>query len=81
MLDESVEVLIENEDIYIIKLNNTKIALDRLRSHSDVKVVDSNDKKITVKSAINIYDLISIIPSDSQLNSISKDPNISRLFR
>ena len=81
VLDESIEGLIENEDIYIIKLNNTKIALDKLRSHSDVKVVDSNDKKITVKSAINIYDLISIIPSESQLNSISKDPNISRLFR
>ena len=81
VLDESIEGLIENEDIYIIKLNNTKIALDKLKSHSDVKVVDSNDKKITVKSAINIYDLISIIPSESQLNSISKDPNISRLFR
>ena len=81
VLDESIEGLIENEDIYIIKLKNTKIALDKLRSHSDVKVVDSNDKKITVKSAINIYDLISIIPSESQLNSISKDPNISRLFR
>ena len=81
VLDESIEGLIENEDIYIIKLNNTKIALDKFRSHSDVKVVDSNDKKITVKSAINIYDLISIIPSESQLNSISKDPNISRLFR
>ena len=81
MLDESIEGLIENEDIYIIKLNNTKIALDKLKSHSDVKVVESNDKKITVKSAINIYDLISIIPSESQLNSISKDPNISRLFR
>ena len=81
VLDESIEGLIENEDIYIIKLNNTKIALDKLESHSDVKVVDSNDKKITVKSAINIYDLISIIPSESQLNSISKDPNISRLFR
>ena len=81
VLDESIEGLIENEDIYIIKLNNTKIALDKLKSHSGVKVVDSNDKKITVKSAINIYDLISIIPSESQLNSISKDPNISRLFR
>ena len=81
VLDESIEGLIENEDIYIIKLKNTKIALDKLRLHSDVKVVDSNDKKITVKSAINIYDLISIIPSESQLNSISKDPNISRLFR
>ena len=81
VLDESIEGLIENEDIYIIKLNNTKIALDKLKSHSGVKVVDSNDKKITVKAAINIYDLISIIPSESQLNSISKDPNISRLFR
>ena len=81
VLDESIEGLIENEDIYIIKSNNTKIALDKLKSHSDVKVVDSNDKKITVKSAINIYDLISIIPSESQLNSISKDPNISRLFK
>lgn len=81
VLDESIEGLIENEDIYIIKLNNTKIALDKLKSHSGVKVVDSNDKKITVKAAINIYDLISIIPLESQLNSISKDPNISRLFR
>ena len=81
VLDESIEGLIENEDIYIIKLNNTKIALDKLKSHSGVKVVDSNDKKITVKAAINIYDIISIIPLESQLNSISKDPNISRLFR
>ena len=81
VLDESIEGLIENEDIYIIKLNNPRIALDKLRSHSDVRVVDSNDKKITVESAMNIYNLISIIPSESQLNSISKDPNISKLFR
>ena len=81
VLDESIEGLINNEDRYIIKLNNAQIALDKLESHSAVEVIDSSDKRITVKSSMNIYDLISIIPIDSELNSISRDPNISRLFR
>ncbi len=81
VLDESIEGLINNEERYILKLNNAQIALDKIESHSAVEVIDSSDKRITVRSSMNIYDLISIIPIDSELNSISRDPNISRLFR
>ena len=81
VLDESMEDLIKNEDRYIIKLNNTQIAIDKLKLHSAIKVVDSNDKKIIVKSTLSIHDIISIIPLESEINSISRDPNISRLFR
>ena len=81
VLDESMEDLIKNEDRYIIKLNNTQIAIDKLKLHSAIKVVDSNEKKIIVKSTLSIRDIVSIIPLESEINSISRDPNISRLFR
>ena len=81
VLDESMEDLIKNEDRYIIKLNNTQIAIDKLELHTAIKVVDSNEKKIIVKSTLSIHDIVSIIPLESEINSISRDPNISRLFR
>ena len=34
VLDESMEDLIKTEDRYIIKLNNTQIAIDKLKLHS-----------------------------------------------
>ena len=60
VLDESMEDLIKNEDRYIIKLNNTQIAIDKLKLHSAIKVVDSNEKKIILKSTLSIHDIISL---------------------
>ena len=73
LIDQSREIVIRSKDIKSITKFSTK--------SNAFKIVSTAKEKITIKTDLDIRSIIQLLPKNSEVRSIAKEPNLADLFK
>ena len=73
LIDQSKEIVIRSKDIKPITKFSTK--------SNAFKIVSTAKEKIIIKTDLDIRSIIQLLPKNSEVRSIAKEPNLADLFK
>ena len=73
LIDQSREIVIRSKDIKCIAKFSTK--------SNAFKIVSTTKEKIIIKTDLDIRSIIQLLPKNSEVRSIAKEPNLTDLFK
>lgn len=73
LIDQSREIVIRSKNIKSITKFSTK--------SNAFKIVSTAKEKIIIKTDLNIRSIIQLLPKNSEVRSIAKEPNLADLFK
>ena len=73
LIDQSREIVIRSKDIKSITKFSTK--------SNAFKIVSTAKEKIIIKTDLDIRSIIQLLPKNSEVRSIAKEPNLADLFK
>ena len=73
LIDQSQEIVIRSKDIKLLTKFFTK--------SNAFEIVNIAKEKIIIKTDLDIRSIIQLLPKDSEVRSIAKEPNLADLFK
>ena len=73
LIDQSREIVIRSKDINTITKFSTK--------SNAFKIVSTAKEKVIIKTDLDIRSIIQLLPKNSEVRSIAKEPNLADLFK
>jgi len=81
ILNSSMEDLLDNSRVIVIKGKNARSIEKYLTQSNDCKLISLEDEKLVISTDLNIHSISQMIPKKISIRSITKEPNLTSLFK
>lgn len=81
ILNSSMEDLLDNSQIIVIKSKNARSIEKYLTQSNACRLISLEDEKLIISTDLNIHSISQLIPKKISIRSITKEPNLTKLFK
>ena len=81
ILNSSMEDLLDNSRVIVIKGKNARSIEKYLTQSNACKLISLEDEKLVISTDLNIHSISQMIPKKISIRSITKEPNLTNLFK
>jgi len=81
ILNSSMEDLLDNSRVIVIKSKNARSIEKYLTQSNACRLISSEEEKLIISTDLNIHSISQLIPKKISIRSITKEPNLTKLFK
>ena len=81
ILNSSMNELLDKSRVIVIKGKETQLIKKALARSNNCKIIDYEKEKLVIKTDLDIHSLSQLLPKNTTIRYIAKEPNLADLFK